>query len=336
MNLSGLKDLLNIEILFGDVETQVKGVSTSSTIVENSFFFISTSRFLKKYLEINTESPHGAIISEELLSDDDQNIQQLKERCLWLASTQDLNSCMVRSSKFFHDNFYEGFDWTRNLVERHIVESTKSKIAKDVFIGPDVEIKENVTIMSGVKIMGHNVIDANSVIFPNVTIYPNVRIGKNCRLHSNTVIGSDGFGYKFLDGEHEKIWHYGGVEIHDNVEIGSGSSIDGGTFGPTIIGEGCKIDNHVQIAHNVILGKKVILCGKAGLAGSSKVGDYTILAGGACLAPDCELGVGCKVGGGAQVNKSWPDGSTVVGYPAINSRDWKRSIIRFQQLNKSK
>lgn len=335
MNLGELKDLLNIEILFGDVETSIEGVSTVNCIIKKSFFFISSPRFLKKYLETEVNFTHGVIASKELLLNENQEISKLKEKCLWLGECEDINHCMVKTSKIFHDHFFDGFNWVENFASNYIKRSDVN-ISNDVFIGPDVEIKENVTLMSGVKILGRNIIRENTIVFPNVTLYPNVNIGKNGRIHSNTVVGSDGFGYKFLEGEHQKIWHYGGVEIHDNVEIGSGTCIDGGTFSPTIIGEGCKIDNHVQVAHNTILGKKVILCGKVGLSGSCKIGDYTILAGGAGMAPECELGVGCKVGGGAQVNKSWPDGSTIIGYPAINSRDWKRSTIRFQQLNKSK
>ncbi len=336
MNLSGIEDLLDIEVLFGDGETSIEGVSTIHSFLNKSVFFISSTKFLKYYLEKNSETIHGVVISKELLSNENQETNLLKKRCSWLATSENINACLVKASKFFHDQFYEGFDWTKNHLGNHKSGSENIQIANDVYIGPNVELRENVILMSGVRILGHNIIEANTVLFPNVTIYPNVKIGKNCRVHSNTTIGADGFGYKFLDGQHEKLWHYGGVEIQDNVEIGSNSCIDGGTFNPTVIGEGCKIDNHVQIAHNVILGRNVILCGKVGLAGSCKVGDFTVIGGGAGVAPDCELGVGCKVGGGAQVNKSWADGSSVVGYPATNSRDWKRSIIRFQQLNKSK
>jgi len=335
MNLSGFKDLLKVEIVFGELETPIDGVSSFDRVLDNSFFIVSNTKFLKKYLAFDHTTNHGVVISRDLYAEKNDQLNLLKQKCSWLGVCDNINFFIVKTSKFFHDQIYETFNWTQNNKEK-ITGKSADLIAEDVFIGSNVTIEENVTLMSGVKILGNSTIKAGSVIFPNVSIYPNVMIGKNCRIHSNSVIGSDGFGYKFIDDEHQKIWHYAGVEIQDEVEIGSNTSIDGGTFTPTIIGYGSKIDNDVQIAHNVIVGKKVILCGKAGLAGSCKIGDYTVLGGGACIAPDCEIGVACKVGGGAQVNKSWPDGSVIVGYPAIDSREWKRATIRFQQLNKRK
>src|SRR5690606_38336150 len=118
------------------------------------------------------------------------------------------------------------------------------------------------------------------------------------------VIGSDGYGYTYHQGQHVKIWHMGGFIIHDDVEIGSNSSVDMGTFSPTIIGSGTRIDNLVQIAHNCKIGRGCILCGQSGLAGSVVLEDYVVLGGRATVGPDSSIGMGSQIAGGAKVNEA--------------------------------
>jgi len=200
-----------------------------------------------------------------------------------------------------------------------------SRIAPNVFIGENVVIEEDVQISPGCFIGANCHIGKNTIFYPNVTLYPFVKVGANCRLHSGGVIGSDGFGYYYEGGIHHKIWHFGGVIIGNHVEIGANSCIDSGTFSPTLVGDGTKIDNQVHIGHNTILGKGVILCGHVGTSGSCKVGDYTVIGGKAGLAPSCSVGAQSQIAGGAMVTKNWPERSILGGHPARNLSEWMKT-----------
>jgi len=159
-------------------------------------------------------------------------------------------------------------------------------------------------------------------------------------LHSGVVVGSDGFGYTFHQGQHKKIWHMGGVSIQDDVEIGSNSTIDMGTFSPTIIGSGTRIDNLVQVAHNVKIGKGCVLCGQSGIAGSAVLEDFVVLGGRAAVGPDVHLGMGCQLAGGSKVTDSaiWPAGSKLGGHPARDLKEWLKGLayLRKVSLNETK
>lgn len=199
-------------------------------------------------------------------------------------------------------------------------------ISQNVFIGTNVKIGANVKIYPGTVVSSFCEIGDGTVLFPNVTIMPRTRLGKECRIHSGTVIGSDGFGYNFDNGIHHKVWHFGGVEIGDHVELGSNVCVDQGTFSPTKIGSGSKIDNQVQIAHNVKMGNGVVLCGQAGVAGSATVGNFTVFGGGARLAPDMTVGDACQVAGNAGVTTDLEDGAVVAGFPARPLKEWLKGI----------
>jgi UDP-3-O-[3-hydroxymyristoyl] glucosamine N-acyltransferase len=158
------------------------------------------------------------------------------------------------------------------------------QLGERVFIGPFATIDADCTIGDDCIIKGHVsigqkvTIGANSTLYPHVTLYDNCQIGCRVSIHANTVIGSDGFGYKFVDGHHMKVPHYGRVIIEDDVEIGANSVIDRASMTATIIGAGTKIDNLVQVAHSVKLGKHNILCAFTGIAGSTTSGDRVIFA----------------------------------------------------------
>ncbi len=169
-------------------------------------------------------------------------------------------------------------------------------------------------------------------LFPNVTVYPGTEIGNRVRIHSGTVIGSDGFGYVQDAGSHRKVPQIGSVIIRDDVEIGANVAIDRGALGPTVIGKGSKIDNLVQIAHNVTIGEHCLLVSQTGIAGSTKLGNYVILGGQVGLAGHLKIGNRASVAAQSGVMHSIPDGEKWFGCPAQPDRQTKRQIIALQQL----
>lgn len=158
------------------------------------------------------------------------------------------------------------------------------QLGEQIFIGPFVVIEAgsiigNHSVLKGHIHIGHAVtIGEHTTIHPHVTVYDHSHIGSRVTIHASTVIGSDGFGYTFVDGKHLKVPHMGRVVIHDDVEIGANTAVDRATMGDTVIGEGTKIDNLVQVAHSVKLGKHNILCGFTGIAGSCTTGNHVIFA----------------------------------------------------------
>ena len=205
-------------------------------------------------------------------------------------------------------------------------------------IGPFCAIGERVKIGAGAVLEGGNHVAADSQIgegtrlFPNVTVYARSIIGARVRVHAGTVIGSDGFGYVFDQGMHRKVPQVGNVIIHDDVEIGANVTIDRGALGPTVIGKGSKIDNLVQIAHNVVVGDYSIIIAQVGIAGSTKMGKHVTLAGQVGLAGHLKIGDRVTVSAQAGVMNDIPDGEKWLGSPARPDRQMKRQFIAVERL----
>lgn len=203
-------------------------------------------------------------------------------------------------------------------------------IAEDVVLGKDVSIGPYVVIDSGSKIgdgcvikshvhIGHDVnVGSNSILHPHVTIYDQCQLGERVIIHASTVIGSDGFGYSFRDGEHLKVPHVGSVLIGNDVEIGANSVVDRATLGATVIGDGTKVDNLVQIAHSVKLGKHNILCAFTGIAGSTTSGDHVIFAANVGVSDHVRIDDGVILGArtGVPPRKHLKQGNVYLGNPA--------------------
>jgi UDP-3-O-[3-hydroxymyristoyl] glucosamine N-acyltransferase len=155
-----------------------------------------------------------------------------------------------------------------------------------------------------------------TTLYPNVVLYADVTVGSRVIIHAGAVLGADGFGYRFRQQRFEKIPQLGTVRIEDDVEIGACATIDRGMIGPTVIGEGTKLDNLVMVAHNCELGKHNVIVSQVGFAGSVTTGDFVRCAGKVGVADHVHLGTGCTLGAGTGVHKDIPAGETWVGYPA--------------------
>ncbi len=205
------------------------------------------------------------------------------------------------------------------------------------YLGQNVKIGHNVKIYPNVFIGDNCEIGDNTFLFAGVKIYHECKIGKNCTIHSNTVIGSDGFGFApNSQGEtFAKVPQIGNVVIEDNVEIGSNSSIDRATLGSTILRKGVKLDNLVQIAHNVEVGENTVIAGLSGVAGSTKVGKNCMIAAQVGIVGHIRIADGVKIAGQAGVASSIEkEGEIVQGSPSFNFGDFKRSYVMFRNLPK--
>jgi UDP-3-O-[3-hydroxymyristoyl] glucosamine N-acyltransferase len=195
-------------------------------------------------------------------------------------------------------------------------------IGEDVSIGAYVVLEEDVSIGDRTTVlplacMNEGVsIGSDCLIYPHVTIREKCEVGNRVIIHSGAVIGSDGFGYARNGEEHHKIPQIGIVRIEDDVEIGANTTIDRATTGVTLIGRGSKLDNLVQIAHNVVIGENSVVAAQAGISGSTELGKNVVLAGQAGLVGHIKIGDGAKVGAQGGVTKSIPAGTSVSGYPA--------------------
>jgi UDP-3-O-[3-hydroxymyristoyl] glucosamine N-acyltransferase len=213
-----------------------------------------------------------------------------------------------------------------------------AQIDPTAHVGPYCVVGENVRVGARSVLQGGNHVGADCRIgedanlFPNVTLYPRTEIGNRVRIHAGAIIGSDGFGYVRDNGVHRKVPQIGNVIIGDDVEIGANVTVDRGALGPTIIGKGSKIDNLVQIAHNVVLGDHCMIVSQAGIAGSTKLGDYVVLAGQVGLAGHLKIGNRVSVAAQSGVMHDIPDGQTWLGYPAQPDKQTKRQMIALQHL----
>ena len=328
----------SFQIIKGSSKLEILGITDNYLLSAQHFIFIKNKKYLIDFFDKNPIYQSVGIVFEkktfDLLS------EELKSKTLemsyFLATVTDVNLSMSYFSKPFYDlKFKEINDIVDGRQMGTVDQDSSAWIAQGVFIGENVKIAANVKIHSGVVVMSGVSIGENTEIFPNAVIYRNVKIGKNVRIHSHCSIGSDGFGYNFSKGEHLKVWHTGSVIIEDAVEIGANSTVDSGTFSPTIIGAGSKLDNQVQVAHNCKLGIGVIMCGQSGLAGSCTVLDYAVLGGRVAVAPGITIGKGAQIAGNAGVIGNVMDGEVVGGFPARDIKEWMRGVAVLRKMSQS-
>ena len=213
-----------------------------------------------------------------------------------------------------------------------------AKVDPTAHIGPHCVIEAGAQIGARTVLRCGNHIGENCQlgddvkIFPNVTIYSRTKIGNRVSIHAGSVIGSDGFGYVFDEGAHRKVPQIGNVIIGDDVEIGANVTIDRGALGPTIISKGTKIDNLVQIAHNVVIGENCLVISQTGISGSTKLGNFVTLAGQVGLAGHLKIGDGAVIAAQSGVMHDVPAGEKWFGYPAQPDKQYKRQLIALHRL----
>jgi UDP-3-O-[3-hydroxymyristoyl] glucosamine N-acyltransferase len=211
-------------------------------------------------------------------------------------------------------------------------------VPEDAYIGAFAYIGKNVRLGKGVQIYPHVYIGDNvtigdgTILYAGVKVYAHCVIGAGCILHAGVVVGSDGFGFEpDAQGVNRKIPQIGNVIIEDDVEIGANTTIDRAMMGSTIVRKNVKIDNLVQIAHNVEVGESTFLCAQVGIAGSSKIGKHCILAGQVGVAGHIEIADNCIFGAQTGIPNNIRKPGTYMGYPAIDASVWRRAVVRFKQ-----
>ena len=327
MTIAQLAKRLEAE-LAGKVDTdkigsrQISAVGPVETADESEVTFVSDD----KHKAVLEGSRAGAVIVSARLEGLDKPQLVVKN----------VNAALIEALNIFAPKLKAvtaGIDPTAKLAQ-------DVKIAAGVFVGAGVvindgvEIGENSIIDSGCKIGENSKLGKNCRLDSNVVIYHNCCLGNNVVIQANSTIGSTGFGYSFIEGAHRLIPHNGGVVIEDFVEIGANCCIDRAKFGNTIIGAGTKIDNLVQIAHNVVIGRCCLIVAQAGISGSCKLGDGVVLGGQVGVADNIEIGDGTMIGAKSGVHDSIAAGRQFAGSPALERREAFRIICLMRRLPK--
>ena len=320
LTLSEISDYVNGQVI-GDKKLLIEGVSEIQDSKVNTITFLSNPIY-KKYLE-KTKSSAVLVKSAEFLGDKSGIVVENPQ--LAMAKTLEL--------------FYSKKTIKKNIHPSAII-SSKSVISDNVSIGPGAILMSGSTIKNGSSIgantfIGKNVfVGFNSVIHPNVSVYEGTLIGDHTIIHSGTVLGCDGFGYVINKNSNYKIPQTGKVEIKNNVEIGSNCSIDRGTIGDTIIGEGSKLDNLIQIAHNVKIGKNCLIASQVGISGSTFIGDSCTFAGQVGVAGHLKIGSGSTFAAKSGVTKSLEGGKIYAGFPARDIREHNKKQAVLNKIGK--
>ena len=308
--------------LVGDGSAEISAVGAVNQADERTIAFIIDQKYIPKL----RTSRAGAVIVG----------RRIKDLAKPQLIVKDVNAAMIEALSVFAPKLKaaaEGIDPAAKI-------GPGVKIAKGVSIGPFTVIDDNVeigtgsVIASGCRIGENSKLGKNCRLDSNVVVYHNCCLGNNVVIQANSTIGSVGFGYYFIEGAHKPIPHNGGVVIEDCVEIGANCCVDRAKFGNTVIGAGTKIDNLVQIAHNVIIGKCCLIAAMVGIAGSCKLGDGVALAGQVGVKDNIEIGDGVLVGGQSGVMHNIGAGEQIFGTPAIDGKEAFRIIGLTRRLPK--
>ncbi|MDP6795031.1 MAG: UDP-3-O-(3-hydroxymyristoyl)glucosamine N-acyltransferase [Verrucomicrobiota bacterium] len=277
----------------------------------------------EKFFRLAEQSEASAILATDQFSSDDKTVIRVQNARVAFARVLPL---------FFPEKqFGPG-------VHPSAVIAESARVDETAHIGPNCVIGENAVIGRQTVLEANcSVGDQSSLgqavrFFPNVTIYPQSRIGDRVRIHSASVVGSDGYGYVFDEGHHRKIPQIGGVVIGNDVEIGASVTIDRGALGNTEIGDGTKIDNLVQIGHNVVIGKHCLIVAQTGIGGSTQIGEFSTLAGQVGVIGHITIGPKAVIASKSAVMGSLEGGKQYMGIPAVPDIQAKRQIVAVQKL----
>lgn len=317
------------EILNGEIDGNINEVVYKLSKIEEgekgSLTFLSNPKY-QSFLY--TTEASVAIVNKDFIPE--------KEITTTLIKVDDAYKAFTKLLEYYNEiKLHKSGIETPNFIHEN------AKLGTDIYIGAFTYISQNVFIGDNVKIypnvfIGDNVTIGNdTTIFAGAKIYSESQIGKNCTLHSGVIIGCDGFGFVPNEkGEYNKVPQIGNVIIEDNVDIGSGTTIDRATLGSTIIRKGVKLDNQIQIAHNVEVGKNTVIAAQAGVAGSTKIGKNCQIGGQVGIVGHISIGNNVRIQAQSGIGRSLKDNEIVQGSPALPYSDYNKSYVHFKNLTK--
>ena len=299
--------------IVGSITTKITAPEQLEVANETEISFIGNKKYEKFWA---TSKACAAVVNNDIAIEPGENRAFIKVNNADLAMSQVLEMFAPAAPIFSIDIHPTA------VIDASASIGNNTKIGAGTYIGPNVQIGENVIIYPNVTILDECTIGNNTTIWSGTVIRERCHIGSHCIIHPNATIGADGFGFR-PDPEKGlvKIPQIGNVIIGNGVEIGANSCVDRGKFSSTILGDGCKLDNLVQIGHNSKLGKFCIMAGNSGLAGSVTLGNGVIIGGSASIKDHTVIGDGAIVGAGSGVTGDIPAGKVMLGYPAVEARD---------------
>ncbi|MEC4003655.1 UDP-3-O-(3-hydroxymyristoyl)glucosamine N-acyltransferase [Flavobacterium sp. SUN052] len=311
LTIQEINAVLNGEIV-GTTSHSVSAPEQLEIASETEISFIGSRKYEKLW---ESSKACAAIVNEDISIEPGENKVFIKVKNADLAMSQVLELFAPAPPQFSHE-----------IHPTAVIDTTAkigngTRIGANCYVGPNVVLGENVTLYPNVTILDECIIGKNTTIWSGAVVRERCHVGAYCILHPNCTIGADGFGFRPCPERGlAKIPQIGNVIIGNNVEIGANSSVDRGKFSSTVLGDGCKIDNLVQIGHNSKLGKFCIMAGNSGLAGSVTLGNGVIIGGSASIKDHLTLGDGAMIGAGSGVAADVPAGKTMLGYPAVEAR----------------
>ncbi len=260
---------------------------------------------------------------------------------------KEINSTLIRVEDAYKSfskllEYYNQVKMNKTGIESPVFISKSATYGDNIYIGAFAYLGENTKIGNNTKIypnvyIGDNVVIGDNVIlFSGAKIYSDTLIGNNCVIHSSAILGADGFGFTPNEqGEFIKVPQTGNVIIEDNVDVGAATSIDRATLGSTIIRKGVKLDNHIQIAHNVEIGKNTVIAAQTGIAGSTKIGENCMIGGQVGIVGHITIGNNVKIQAQSGIGRNLKDNETLQGSPALPYSDYNKSYVHFKNLPKT-
>lgn len=317
-------------VLVGNTSQLITGPEQLEQAAFDQITFIGNRKYVKLW---ENSKACAAIINADIDLEPGENRAFLKVKSADVAMAN-LLEMFTQETPVFDTDIHP-----TAVIDATAVIGSGCKIGAGCYIGKNVSIGNESILYPNVTVLDSTQIGTHTTIWSGTVIRERCVIGSYCIIHPNATIGADGFGFRPRpDGKGlMKIPHIGNVVIGNDVEIGANSCVDRGKFSSTIIGDGCKIDNLVQIGHNSKMGRCCMMAGASGLAGSVTLGDGVIVGGGACISDHVTLGSGVLVGGQSGVINDFPAGKKVLGYPAIEARDaLKQWVLLRKMVNESK
>jgi UDP-3-O-[3-hydroxymyristoyl] glucosamine N-acyltransferase len=324
--ISELAVLLGGEVVSGDAGQVVTGFASLREAIAGDLSFFYDLR----YREQLAETKATAVLVPPELTDFPPGVT-----CVRVDKPSDAFEQVVDRYGFHAAAFEAGVHPSAVVAEGVVFDAEKVCIGANAVVETGAILEEGVWIGPGCFVGRGVKVGKGSQLFANCTVHEACVLGERVILHSGVVIGADGFGYEFKGGRHRKVRQAGYVQIDDDVEIGAGTTVDRARFGRTWIGEGTKIDNLVQIGHNVIIGKHCIIVACCAIAGSARLGDYVVMAAQGGVAGHVTVGSGATLGGRIGVTKDIPAGRSVyLGFPALPVLEEKRRLAGINRLPK--